>query len=47
MFVILVARRSCRYAGTRFLKRGANFEASFYLFFHYYIHNSGVSTKQD
>ncbi|XP_063610918.1 polyphosphoinositide phosphatase-like [Penaeus indicus] len=25
-FLTLIARRSCRYAGTRFLKRGANFE---------------------
>ncbi|XP_076064117.1 polyphosphoinositide phosphatase FIG4 [Oratosquilla oratoria] len=25
-FLTLMARRSCRYAGTRFLKRGANFE---------------------
>ncbi|CAG9859794.1 unnamed protein product [Phyllotreta striolata] len=26
IFITLIARRSCRYAGTRFLKRGANFQ---------------------
>ncbi|XP_050498109.1 polyphosphoinositide phosphatase isoform X2 [Diabrotica virgifera virgifera] len=26
IYVTLIARRSCRYAGTRFLKRGANFQ---------------------
>lgn len=26
VYVTLIARRSCKYAGTRFLKRGANFQ---------------------
>lgn len=29
LYITLIARRSCRYAGTRFLKRGANFEVKF------------------
>lgn len=28
MYITLIARRSNRYAGTRFLKRGANFDVS-------------------
>lgn len=33
IYVTLIARRSNRYAGTRFLKRGANCNVSFIFFF--------------
>jgi len=33
LYLTLIARRSAHYAGTRFLKRGANFEVYYQLYF--------------
>ena len=33
ILLTLVARRSCRFAGTRFLKRGANYKGNFWCVF--------------
>lgn len=49
IYVTLVARRSCRYAGTRFLKRGANFQGDVAneVETEQMVHDSGVSSLTD
>lgn len=46
VYVTLIARRSCRYAGTRFLKRGANFQGDVAneVETEQMVHDSGVSS---
>ena len=41
MYVTIIARRSNKYAGTRFLKRGANFDVyiiKFYIYIYIYMY---------
>lgn len=38
MYVTIIARRSNKYAGTRFLKRGANFDVYIIKFYIYFIY---------
>ncbi|KAK9870183.1 hypothetical protein WA026_006270 [Henosepilachna vigintioctopunctata] len=49
IYVTLIARRSCRYAGTRFLKRGSNFQGDVAneVETEQMVHDSGVSSLLD
>ncbi|KAI4463439.1 polyphosphoinositide phosphatase [Holotrichia oblita] len=49
IYVTLIARRSCKYAGTRFLKRGANFQGDVAneVETEQMVHDSGVSSLND
>lgn len=49
IYVTLIARRSSRYAGTRFLKRGANFQGDVAneVETEQMVHDSGVSSLSD
>lgn len=49
IYVTLIARRSCKYAGTRFLKRGANFQGDVAneVETEQMVHDSGVSSLSE
>lgn len=49
IYITLIARRSCRYAGTRFLKRGANFQGDVAneVETEQMVHDSGVSSLSE